>query len=112
MQGLYETTQANKNLTEQIILFVVKELKKTKLTRFDIISKIEKEFEDAKNIHKISRKVTSDILYSKAKTLNIKSESVKKEIKSSKKSYTTSQFWIETKSNKIKKFDDFEPDLK
>jgi hypothetical protein len=104
-----------KELEEKSLKFIMDELKKNKLSRYDMIKKIEDKFEGETDIDKIARKTADDITHAPL----------------SKKEKSVAYFWIgedakdpkdmikpekkekeDKKEDKVKRFKDFKKDKK
>jgi len=119
-----------KELEEKSLKFIMDELKKNKLSRYDMIKKIEDKFEGETDIDKIARKTADDITHAPlSKKENVQSENFKKS--KLKKEKSVAYFWIgedakdpkdmikpekkekeDKKEDKVKRFKDFKKDKK
>jgi len=87
---------AKKELEKKVLDFLTDELKKQKMSRYDIIKKIKEKFKGEKDIDNIAGKTATDVTHDPLnKKLNIKSESYINTIKDNKKEkYSVACYFI------------------
>jgi len=85
---LHEAAKSKKELEKEAMDFIIDELKKKKMSRYDMVNAIEKKFKDEKDSDKIARKTADDIIHDPGKKKNnVKSDSFKGGVKADSKTY-------------------------
>ena len=82
---------SKKELEKNSLEFIIGELKKQKMNRYDMIVKIEEKFKDDKDVDKVARKISDEIIHKKADH-KVETESYMKPVK--KSHYSAAYYWI------------------